>query len=371
VKYDVLIAGAGLAGSTAARLLAEHNKKVLIVERLNHIAGHCYDFKNKHGITVHKYGPHILHTDMTEVWEFLGRFGKIRPYEHRVLSSVNGMLLPFPINRDTIAKLFNIELSCSQVKEFLKKEVNKSHFSNPPQNFRDQVLSQVGERLYETFYMNYTIKQWQRNPETLAAEIAARIPVRDNTDDRYFTDENQGIPLPGFTSLVENMLNHPNITLELATDFFNIADTVQRDITVFTGLLDQYFKFKYGKLEYRSLDLVFETFSREYYQPAAVVNYPNDHEWTRITEFKYFTGESSPHTTVCFEYPKAHGEPYYVVMNRENINKRNKYMTEVTSLEKQGLCFFVGRLAEYKYYNMDQVIAAAIHKVKKIISCYP
>ncbi|MBN1798328.1 MAG: UDP-galactopyranose mutase [Spirochaetales bacterium] len=368
MKYDVLIAGAGLAGSTAARLLAENNKKVLIVERLNHIAGHCYDFKNKHGITVHKYGPHILHTDMAEVWEFLKRFTQIRPYEHRVLSSVNGMLLPFPINRDTIARLYDIDIPCEQVKDFLKQEVGKARFSDPPRNFRDQVVSQVGQRLYDTFYRNYTIKQWQKKPEQLSAEIAARIPVRDNTDDRYFADEYQGIPLPGYTALAKNMLDHPNITVELATDFFKVTDHVERDITVFTGLLDQYFHFKYGKLEYRSLKLVFDSFSQEYYQPAAVVNYPNEHEWTRITEFKYFTGESSPYTTVCFEYPKDHGEPYYVVVNRENTRKRNKYMKEVENLEKQGSCFFIGRLAEYKYYNMDQVIAAAMKKVDKILS---
>jgi UDP-galactopyranose mutase len=368
MNYDVLIAGAGLAGSTAARLLAEQDKKVLIVERLHHIAGHCYDFKNKHGINVHKYGPHILHTNNTEVWEFLNRFTKIRPYEHKVLSAVNGMLLPFPINRDTIAKLYQMELTSDQVREFLKNEVSEASFKNPPQNFRDQVVSQVGERLYDIFYKNYTIKQWQKKPEQLSAEIAARIPVRDNTDDRYFTDKYQGIPLPGYTALVANMLNHPNITVELAADFFKIADIVQRDITIFTGLLDQYFHFKYGNLEYRSLDLVFETFSQEYYQPAAVVNYPNDHEWTRITEFKYFTGESLPHTTVCFEYPKAHGKPYYVVVNKENIKKRNKYMAEAAKLGEKAKCYFIGRLAEYKYYNMDQVIAAAMAKVKQILS---
>jgi UDP-galactopyranose mutase len=368
VNFDVLIAGAGLAGSTAARLLAEQYKKVLIVERLNHIAGHCYDFKNKHGINVHKYGPHILHTCNAEVWKFLKRFTKIRPYEHRVLSSVNGMLLPFPINRDTIAKLYQIKLSSDQVRDFLEDEVSKSSFKNPPQNFRDQVVSQVGERLYEIFYRNYTIKQWQKKPEQLSAEIAARIPVRDNTDDRYFTDTYQGIPLSGYTALVENMLNHPKITVELAADFFKMADIVQRDITIFTGLLDQYFGFKYGKLEYRSLKLVFETFPQEHYQPAAVVNYPNDHEWTRITEFKHFTGESLPHTTVCFEYPKAHGKPYYVVVNKANMKKRSKYMAEVAKLEKKEKCYFIGRLAEYRYYNMDQVVATAMEKVKQILA---
>jgi UDP-galactopyranose mutase len=367
MEYDVLVAGAGLAGSTAARLLAEDDKKVLIVERLKHIAGHCYDFKNEHGITIHKYGPHIFHTDMAHVWGFMKRFSAFRPYVHRVLSSVDGMLLPFPINLDTIARLFKHDINEDQVKEFLKSEVEKARFSFPPQNFRDQVVSQVGERLYETFYRNYTIKQWQREPEDLAAEIAARIPVRSNTDDRYFSDTYQGIPLPGYSALVENMLSHPNISLQLDTDFFKVERGIRRKVTIFTGELDQYFNCKYGNLEYRSLDLKLKTLDREFLQPVAVVNYPNDHPWTRITEFKHFSGETSPQTTVCYEYPKAEGDPYYVVVNSENNAKRAKYTAEADMLEKRGTCFFIGRLAEYKYYNMDQVIAEAFRKTASIL----
>jgi UDP-galactopyranose mutase len=367
MEFDVLIAGAGLAGSTAARLLAEHNKKVLIVERLKHIAGHCYDFKNEYGITIHKYGPHIFHTGMTSVWEFVKRFSSFRSYQHRVLSSVDGMLLPFPINMDTIARLFKCEINEDQVKEFLKSEVQKARFSSPPQNFRDQVVSQVGERLYETFYRNYTIKQWQREPEELAAEIAERIPVRSNADDRYFSDTYQGIPLPGYSALVEKMLSHPNISLRLDTDFFKAQRSIRRKVTVFTGELDRYFDCKYGNLEYRSLDLELNTLDKEFFQPVAVINYPNDHPWTRITEFKYFSGETSPRTTICYEYPKAQGDPYYVVVNRENNSKRLKYMAEAEMLEKKGTCFFIGRLAEYKYYNMDQVIAEAFNKTGSIL----
>jgi UDP-galactopyranose mutase len=367
MEYDVLVAGAGLAGSTAARLLAEDHKKVLIVERMRHIAGHCYDFKNEQGITIHKYGPHIFHTEQAQVWEFVKLFSTFRSYVHRVLSSVNGMLLPFPINMETIARLFKREINEVQVKEFLKSEVGKAQFSLPPENFRDQVVSQVGERLYETFYRNYTIKQWQKEPEELAAEIAARIPVRSNADDRYFSDTYQGIPLPGYTSLVENMLSHPNISLRLDTDFFKVERSIRRRVTIFTGELDRYFDYKYGNLEYRSLDLKLKTIDREFFQPVAVVNYPNDHPWTRITEFKHFSGETSSRTTVCYEYPKAQGDPYYVVVSPENNAKRMKYIAEADILEKKGICFFIGRLAEYKYYNMDQVIAEAFRKTANIL----
>jgi UDP-galactopyranose mutase len=370
MEYDVLVAGAGLAGSTAARLLAEQNKTVLVVERLQHIAGHCFDFKNEYGITIHKYGPHIFHTNMDRVWKFVGRFSRFRPYEHRVLSSVENMLLPFPINRDTISRLFGVELNGNSVKAFLQQEIKKARFSHPPKNFRDQVVSQVGERLYETFYKNYTIKQWQKNPKELSAEIATRIPVRSNSDDRYFSDTFQGIPLPGYASLVEAMLSHPNISLKLNTDFFAIEPHIKRNITIFTGELDAYFKHKYGHLEYRSLDLKTETLHRERFQPVAVVNYPNDNAWTRITEFKHFSAEDSPYTTICYEYPKANGDPYYVVVNPENNRKREKYMADADNLEKNGSCFFIGRLAEYKYYNMDQVIAEAFRKTDEILKTH-
>jgi UDP-galactopyranose mutase len=363
MKYDVLVAGAGLAGSTAARLCAEQGRRVLVVERLNHIAGHCYDFKNKYGLTIHKYGPHIFHTNDIAVWEFVKRFTIFRPYEHRVLSFVDGLLLPFPINRDTIAGLFQMDIDAGGVKDLLRAEVAKARFHLPPLNFRDQVVSQVGEKLYEAFYKNYTVKQWQKDPEKLGAEIAARIPVRKNTDDRYFTDTYQGIPKAGYTVLVAGLLDHPNIDVKLATDFFKINKKITRGLTIYTGRLDRYFAYKYGTLEYRSLHLVFKTYKKEFFQAAAVVNYPNEHKWTRITEFKHFSGESSQHTTVCFEYPKAKGEPYYVVINQENNEKRERYLQEVKSLETQGACLFIGRLAEYKYYNMDQVIAAAMKKM--------
>ncbi|APT76060.1 UDP-galactopyranose mutase [Marinitoga sp. 1137] len=367
MKYEIIIVGAGLAGATAARLLAEKGKKVLVIEQHKHIAGHCHDYKNEHGITVHTYGPHIFHTKNKKVWNFVNRFTEFHYYQHKVLSYAEGKLIPFPINRDTLKEVFGIEIGTHEVKEFLEKEVKKSKFNNPPKNFRDAVVSQVGERLYEMFFKNYTIKQWERDPEELSAEIAKRIPVRENRDDRYFSDQYQGIPKHGYTKMVENMLDHENISLLLGADYFEVNDLFESELTIYTGELDRFFDYKYGKLEYRSLELEFKTFDKEYYQPVATVNYPNDYDWTRITEFKHFLDEKSNKTTVCFEYPKAEGEPYYVVMTEDNMEKRKKYMEEVEKLEKTGKYIFVGRLAEYKYYNMDQVIEKSIERVEEYL----
>lgn len=366
MNYDVLIVGAGLAGSTAARVLAEKGRKVLIVEQHKHIAGHCYDYKDQEGITVHKYGPHIFHTNNKKVWDFVNRFTEFNYYQHRVLSYADGNYVPFPINRDTIKEVFGIEIPTFEINEFLKKEVEKSKFNDPPKNFRDVVVSQVGEKLYETFFKNYTWKQWGRDPQELAPEVAKRIPVRENRDKRYFSDKYQGIPRNGYAQMVENMLDHENISILLGMNYFDIKDQIKSNITIYTGELDRFFDYKYGKLEYRSLELRLKTFDQEYYQPVATVNYPNDYDWTRITEFKHFLNEKSNKTTVCFEYPKAEGEPYYIVMTNENIKKREQYIEEVKKLEDKGNFLFIGRLAEYKYYNMDQVIGEALTRSVRI-----
>ena len=360
-----LVVGAGLAGATAARVLAESKRKVVVIERLGHIAGHCHDYKDENGISVHTYGPHIFHTNDRSVWEFVNRFTGFHYYQHRVLSYADGRLIPFPINRETIAEVFGIDLPTYKVSELLLKEVEKSTFNNPPRNFRDVVVSQVGERLYELFFKNYTVKQWGRDPELLSPEVARRIPVRETRDCRYFTDKYQGIPSGGYTKMVERILDHPNIEVRLDTDYFDIKDDLDSSITVYTGPLDRYFGYEFGKLEYRSLELEFKTFDQEFYQPVATVNYPNDYDWTRITEFKHFLGEKSDKTTVCFEYPKSSGEPYYIVMSDNNLEKREKYMKRVTELEATGKTLFIGRLAEYKYYNMDQVIVESLSKTRK------
>ncbi|WGS65026.1 UDP-galactopyranose mutase [Marinitoga aeolica] len=366
MKFDILVVGAGLAGATSARLLAEQGKKVLVIEKHKHVAGHCHDYKDENGITVHTYGPHIFHTKNKKVWDFVNKFTEFHYYQHKVLSYAEGKLIPFPINRDTLKEVFGIEIGTHEVKEFLEKEVKKSRYNNPPKNFRDVVVSQVGERLYEMFFKNYTIKQWERDPEELSPEVAKRIPIRENRDDRYFSDQYQGIPKYGYTKMVENMLDHENISILLGADYFEIKDIIKPELTIYTGELDRFFDYKYGKLEYRSLELELKTYDTENYQPVATVNYPNDYDWTRITEFKHFLDEKSNKTTVCFEYPKAEGEPYYIVMTEDNMKKRKQYINEVKKLEESGEYIFVGRLAEYKYYNMDQVIEKSAEKIIKI-----
>ena len=360
-----VVVGAGLAGSAAARVLAESGMRVVVIEKLSHVAGHCHDMKNEEGITVHTYGPHIFHTNNREVWQFVNRFTDFNYYQHKVLSYADGRMIPFPINRDTIAEVFGLTLSTNEVQRFLSEEVARSQFSDPPRNFKDAVVSQVGERLYELFFKNYTIKQWERDPELLSPEVARRIPVRENRDSRYFTDKYQGIPSEGYTRMIERMLDHPNIEVRLSTDYFDVEKEFIASMIVYTGPLDKYFDHEYGELEYRSLELEFRTFDQEFYQTVATVNYPNDYDWTRITEFKHFLGEKSKRTTVCFEYPKSSGEPYYIVMSDDNLEKREKYMRRVAELEATGKVLFIGRLAEYKYYNMDQVIAESLSKTQQ------
>lgn len=361
----IIIIGAGLTGSTVARVLAENGKEVLVIERLNHIAGHCHDYKNEDNITVHSYGPHIFHTNDKKAWDFLNRFADFHYYQHKVLTYVEGKLLNFPINRDTLCELYGVSISTNEVKDFLQKEVDQSKYNTPQKNFRDTVVSQVGEKLYDLFFKNYTIKQWQKDPKELSPDIAKRIPIRENRDNRYFSDKYQGIPSKGYTEMIRKMLDHPNISLMLNTDYFDIKDSFMSELIVYTGELDRFFNYELGKLEYRSLELEFRTFEKDFFQPVATVNYPNDYDWTRITEFKHFLNETSEKTTVCFEYPKAEGEPYYVVLTKDNIKKREQYMRKANELEKKGKHIFIGRLAEYKYYNMDQVVSTAINRISK------
>lgn len=365
MKTDVLVVGAGFAGSVCARLLAEQGKRVVVLEKHRHVAGHCHDHRNEAGITVHTYGPHIFHTVHKEIWDFVNRFTEFRHFQHRVLSYAEGKLIPFPINLDTLNAVYGTQLTANDVHGFLRAEVTRAKFTSPPENFRDAVVSQVGERLYEMFFKNYTAKQWGRAPELISAEVAKRIPVRENRDDRYFSDRYQGIPLSGYTGLVERILDHPGIYLMLGCDYFEAKNEFQPELTVYTGELDRFFDYAHGKLEYRSLDLHVKTLDQEWYQPAPVVNYPNDYDFTRISEFKYFTGETSQKTTICIEYPAAEGEPYYIVMTEENLSRRERYNEDVRELEEHGTHLFVGRLAEYTYYNMDQVIKRAMERVQQ------
>jgi UDP-galactopyranose mutase len=359
--FDYLIVGAGFAGSVIAeRLASSSGKKVIIIDKRSHIGGNAYDHYNDDGILVHKYGPHIFHTNSREVFEYLSRFTEWRQYEHRVLASVDGQLVPIPINLDTINKLYGLNLSSLQVEEFF------ASVAEPREQIRtseDVIVSKVGRELYEKFFRNYTRKQWDYDPSELDATVTARVPTRTNRDDRYFTDTYQAMPLRGYTRMFENMLDHPNIKVLLNTDYREALQYIPHKEVIYTGPVDEYFDYRYGRLPYRSLEFKHQTINVEKYQPAPVVNYPNEHLYTRVTEFKYLTGQEHSKTSIVYEYPRAEGDPYYPVPRPENAELYKKYQ-ELANTTKG--VHFVGRLATYKYYNMDQVVAQALTLYAKI-----
>lgn len=360
--FDYLIVGAGFAGSVLAeRLATQANKKVLIIDKRDHIAGNAYDYYNNDGILIHKYGPHIFHTNSKDVFEYLGQFTEWRPYEHRVLASVDGQLVPIPINLNTINQLYGLRLNSSQVEEFF---ASKAEPVDRVKTSEDVVVSKVGRELYEKFFRGYTRKQWDLDPSELDASVTARVPTRTNRDDRYFTDTFQAMPLHGYTAMFQKMLSHPNIKVMLNTDYKEIVDIIPFKQMIYTGPVDAYFDYCYGKLPYRSLEFKFETVNAEYYQPTGTVNYPNEQAYTRITDFKYLTGQQHPKTAIVYEYPKAEGDPYYPVPRPENAEIYKKYQQLAESMTNT---YFVGRLATYKYYNMDQVVAQSLTVFKKIM----
>ncbi|MDX2230917.1 MAG: UDP-galactopyranose mutase [Leptolyngbyaceae cyanobacterium bins.349] len=353
--FDYLIVGAGFAGSVLAeRLASQSHKKVLIVDTRNHIGGNAYDHYNEAGILVHKYGPHIFHTNSRDVFAYLSRFTDWRRYEHRVLASVDGQLVPIPINLDTINKLYGLSLTSFELTKFFESVAESKETIRTSE---DVVVSKVGRELYEKFFRNYTRKQWGIDPSELDRSVTARVPTRTNRDDRYFTDTYQAMPLHGYTRMFENLLAHPNIKIMLNTDYREIQDIIPYKEMIYTGPVDGFFDYCYGKLPYRSLEFKHETLNEKVHQPQAVINYPNEHLYTRVTEFKYLTGQDHPKTSIVYEYPQAEGDPYYPVPRPENaeLYKQYKALAEATPN-----VHFVGRLATYKYYNMDQVVAQAL-----------
>jgi len=360
--FDYLIVGAGFAGSVLAeRLATQANKKVLIIDQRNHIGGNAYDYYNKDGILIHKYGPHIFHTNSRDVFDYLGQFTPWRSYEHKVLASVDGQLVPIPINQNTINKLYGLNLSSSEVEEFMN---SKAEPLSRIKTSEDVVVSKVGRELYEKFFRGYTRKMWDLDPSELDASVTARVPTRTNKDDRYFTDTYQAMPLHGYTRMFQKMLDHPNIKVMLNTDYKEIVDVIPYKHLIYTGPIDSYFNYCFGKLPYRSLEFKFETIDSETFQATGTVNYPNEQAYTRITDFKYLTGQKHPKTTVVYEFPKAEGDPYYPVPRPENAEIYKKYQQLAASMTNT---YFVGRLATYKYYNMDQVVAQSLTMFKKIM----
>lgn len=358
----ILVVGAGFSGAVMAERIASFGQKVVVIDSRPHVAGNAYDELDEHGVLVHRYGPHIFHTSSDEIFAYLSRFTAWRPYEHRVLASVDGCEVPMPVNLTTIEKVFGVALDEESGREFLDARAIKCDYIRTS---RDVVLSRVGEVLYEKLFVNYTRKQWGKDPSELDATVAGRLPVRLDRDDRYFTDKYQQMPAHGYTEMFANILDHPNISVELNTDFRLVARGCFKHI-VFTGPVDQYFDYCLGGLPYRSLRFQFEhSPDVSFTQQVGTVNFPNDHEYTRRTEFKHLTGQNISGSTACLEFPTDEGDPYYPVPAPESRALYDKYAALARSVCRE--VTFTGRLGTYKYYNMDQVVAQALAESRRFI----
>ncbi|MEO6247479.1 MAG: UDP-galactopyranose mutase [Sphingomicrobium sp.] len=362
-KYDYLIVGCGFAGSVMAERLAnQHGARILMIDKRDHIAGNAFDEKDAAGILMHRYGPHIFHTNSDEVFNYLSNFTNWRAYEHRVLASVRDKLVPIPINRTTLNELFDLDLkSDAEAADYL---AGRAETVDEIKTSEDVVINAVGRELYELFFRGYTRKQWGLDPSQLDKLVTARIPTRTNTDDRYFTDKHQAMPADGYTAMFKAMLDHPNIDIALGADYRDLKDAVVAAHIIYTGPIDEYFDFRFGKLPYRSLRFEHRTLDRAEYQSVGTINYPSEAiPYTRISEYKHLTGQSSDKTSITLEYPSAEGDPYYPIPRPENQAMFKKYealadaQTDVT---------FVGRLATYRYFNMDQIVGQALATFRRI-----
>jgi UDP-galactopyranose mutase len=362
-RYDYLIVGAGFAGSVLAeRLASQHRARVLLIDRRPHVGGNAYDEPNEAGILYHKYGPHIFHTNSEQVWDYLSQFTKWRPYEHRVRAFVRERLVPIPINRTTLNALFGLDLKTDE--EAADYLASRAEPVEDIKTSEDVVINAVGRELYELFFQGYTRKQWGLDPSQLDKQVTSRIPTRTNTDDRYFSDTHQAMPLHGYTKMFEAMLDHPLIEVRTGVDFRDVRDEVDAAHIIYTGPIDEYFDFRFGKLPYRSLKFDHQTLDEEQHQPIAVVNYPDPAvPYTRISEYKHLTGQDAPVTTITYEYPSAEGDPYYPIPRPENQALYKRYEALADSTE--GVTF-VGRLATYRYYNMDQIVGQALATFRRM-----
>jgi UDP-galactopyranose mutase len=359
--FDYLIVGAGFAGSVVAeRLASRYGKRVLVIDRRAHVAGNAYDYFDDSGLLVHRYGPHIFHTSSRRVFAYLSQFTAWRGYEHRVMASVKGRLVPFPINIDTVNALYGTNHDAASLEAFFREVAEPIAHARTSE---EAVVGKIGRDLYETFFRGYTRKQWGLDPSELDASVAARVPARLDHDDRYFTDEYQAMPLHGYSRMFERMLAHPGIRILLKADYRDVRAELPHREVIFTGPIDEYFDFRLGRLPYRSLEFRHETHAREVFQPAPVVNYPGEHEYTRVTEFKYLTGQKHPMTSVVYEFPRAEGDPYYPIPRSANADLYRRYKALADATPR---VHFVGRLATYKYFNMDQVVGQALALVDRI-----
>jgi len=354
---DNIIIGTGISGTVIAeRIATQLNEKVLIIEKRNHIAGNCYDYKDENGILIQKYGPHIFHTDYKDVWNYLSQFTDWIYYQHKVLGFIDGKYVPIPFNLNTLYRLMPLKLA----ERLEEKLINNFGYNKkvPILEFKkieDKDLSYLANFVYEKIFLHYSEKQWGLKPEDMDSSVTARVPVIISRDDRYFQDKYQGMPKEGYTKLFEKMLQNKNIKVRLETDFKDIRNKLKYKKIFYTGPIDEFFDYKFGKLDYRYVNIVFQTRNIEKYQPAAVVNYPNDYDYTRITEFKKFNMNRSKQTTIGIEYPGNSGFMAWPLLDERNKEIFQKYWQETEKLKKENI-YFVGRLAEYKYYDMDDAI---------------
>lgn len=360
-----LIVGAGFSGATCARMLADAGHHCVVIDRRPHLAGNAYDHLDDHGVLVHAYGPHIFHTNSDRIVQWLSRFTEWRPYEHRVRARVRGGTWPIPINRTTINGLYGLSLDEAGVADFLARvRIPCEH----PKTSEDAVLAAVGPELCDLFFRGYTRKQWGLDLSELNAAVAARIPTRTNDDDRYFTDRFQAMPAEGYTRMFERMLDHPLIELRTGCEFDDARQHIDHDRQIYTGPVDAYFQHVHGVLPYRSLRFEhLHLADTEVYQEVGTVNDPNENDWTRITEFKHLTGQSHRGTSIVREYPSAEGDPYYPILTEANQALSQRYQALAEQEEARGV-YFVGRLAQYRYYNMDQAVGAAMALAQGLLS---
>jgi UDP-galactopyranose mutase len=364
--YDWLIVGAGFAGSVLAERLAnERNERVLLIDRRPHIAGNAYDCYDDEGLLIHQYGPHIFHTNSKQIFDYLSRFTEWRFYEHRVLAEVDGMQVPIPINLDTVNKLYGLNLTSEQLQDWFAERAEKV---SEIKTSEDVVISTVGRELYEKFFRGYTRKQWGLDPSELDKSVTSRVPTRTNRDDRYFGDEFQFMPKHGYTRMFEKMVRHPNIHVMTQTDYEDVRHVVPHRRVIYTGPIEEYFDFRFGKLPYRSLRFEHVTLDKAWHQSVAVVNYPQTNDYTRVTEYKHLTGQEHQKTALTYEYPSAEGDPYYPIPKPENQELFKKY--ERLALTTPDV-WFVGRLATYRYYNMDQIVGQALATFRRINESLP
>ena len=357
-KFDFLIVGAGFAGCVSARELAELGYKVFIVDKRNHIGGNAYDYFDEFGNLIHKYGPHIFHTNSEKIFTYLSKFTEWRYYSHLVKVSDKKQLYPFPINRLTLNQFFKINLQESEINDFMQSKIINL---DKVKTSEDYLFSVIGKELTDMFFRGYTKKQWSLDLSELDKSVAARIPFRSNDDSRYFNDRYQYMPKKGYTVLFKNILDHPNINQELEFNFNDQVKSLAKKI-IYTGPIDAYFNYIYGKLPYRSLRFEHNIVNSSNYQCVGTINFPNEEIYTRITEFNHLTGIKTKNTAIVKEYPEAHGDPYYPIPNESNKFLYQKYLELA---KKESNTFFIGRLAEYKYFNMDQVVASALAFVKR------